>query len=136
MRISDWSSDVCSSDLRTREDARKVKDKATTMASEYATAGKDKASNALESLARLMRDAATTVDERLGENYGKYARKTADAIENAAGSLRERDFSDMADDTREFVLKSPVMAVGAAAAFGFVLARLLRSGSSANADRR
>src|SRR3546814_9339922 len=63
---------------RTREDARKVKDKATTMASEYATAGKDKASNALESLARLMRDAATTVDERLGENYGKYDRKTAD----------------------------------------------------------
>src|SRR3546814_15040292 len=75
-----------------------------------------------------MRDAATTVDERLGENYGKYARKTADAIENAAGSLRERDFSDMADDTREFVRKSPVMAVGAAAAFGFVLASLLRSG--------
>src|SRR3546814_21082487 len=75
MRISDWSSDVCSSDL-------------------------------------------------------------ADAIENAAGSLRERGFSDMADDTREFVRKSPVMAVGAAAAFGFVLARLLRSGSSANADRR
>src|SRR3546814_3067903 len=52
---------------RTREDARKVKDKATAMASEYATAGKDKASNALESLARLMRDAATRSEEHTSE---------------------------------------------------------------------
>jgi ElaB/YqjD/DUF883 family membrane-anchored ribosome-binding protein len=34
----------------------------------------------------------------------------------------------MVEDTRQFVRKSPAVAIGAAAAIGFVLARLVRSG--------
>lgn len=116
------------------DEAQKLKDRAGEKASEYAAVGKEKASEALESLSRLLRDAAGSVDERLGENYGNYARKTADAIASTATSLRETDLAEVADNTREFVRRSPVMAVGAAAAVGFVLARLMKSGSSGSND--
>lgn len=112
------------------DEAQKLKGKASEKASEYAAVGKDKASDALEGLSRLLRDAAGSVDERLGENYGQYARKTADVIAGAATSLREKDLSAVTDDAREFVRKSPVVAVGIAAAAGFVLARMLKSGNS------
>lgn len=115
---------------RIAEEALKLKDKATEKASEYANVGRDKASDALEGLSKLLQDAAGSVDDRLGENYGKYARKTADAISSAATSLRETDFQEITENTREFVRKSPVVAIGAAAAVGFVLARLLTSGGS------
>ena len=116
--------------LRMKDEAVKLKDKASTKASEYADAGKSKASDALDGFSSLLRDAAGSVDEKLGENYGQYARKAADAISGAATSLRAKDMSELTDDAREFVRKSPVLAVGAAAAVGFVLARLLTGGNN------
>src|SRR3546814_15107717 len=120
MRISVWRSDVCSSYLIAAE-AHKLKGKAGEKASESAAVGKVKASDALDGLSRLLQDAAASVDQRLGENYGQYARKTADAISGAAASLREKDLNEVAERTRAFVRKIPVIAVGAAAAVGFVL---------------
>lgn len=110
-------------------EAHKLKEKTAEKASEYAAVGKDKASDALESFSKLLHDAAGSVDSRLGETYGQYARKTADAISGAATSLREADLNEIAENSREFVRKSPVIAVGAAAAVGFVLARLLSGGN-------
>lgn len=116
------------------DEAGKIKEKAGVKAVEYADAGKGKASDALDGLSKLLRDAAASVDEKLGANYGQYARKTADAIAGAATSLRKKDLTSIGDDAREFVRKSPVVAIGAAAAFGFVLARLLKSGGSSGQD--
>lgn len=131
----DDGADTSSSKAGTRDkisaEAQKLKGKAGEKASEYAAVGKEKASDALDGLSRLLQDAAASVDQRLGENYGQYARKTADAISGAAASLREKDLNEVAESTREFVRKSPVIAVGAAAAVGFVLARLL-GGSGGN----
>lgn len=130
--VSEIGSKAASAKDKLVDEALKFKDQAATKASEYAIAGKDKASDALDSLSRLIRDAAGSVDTRLGENYGQYTRKTADVISTAATSLREKEFAAIAEDTREFVRKSPVIAIGVAAAAGFVLARLLKSGGSAN----
>ena len=116
--------------VRMKDEAVKLKDKASTKASEYADAGKSKASDALDGFSSLLRDAAGSVDKKLGENYGQYARKAADAISGAASSLRAKDLSELTDDAREFVRKSPVIAVGAAAAVGFVLARLITGGNN------
>src|SRR3546814_20789296 len=124
--------DTSSSKAGTRDkisaEAKKLKGKAGEKAAEYAAVGKEKASDALDGLSRLLQDAAASVDQRLGENYGQYARKTADAISGAAASLREKDLNEVAESTREFVRQSPVIAVGAAAAVGFVLARDRKSG--------
>src|SRR3546814_3076063 len=100
MRISVWRSDVCSSYLIAAE-AHKLKGKAGEKASEYAAVGKEKASDALDGLSRLLQDAAASVDQRLGENYGQYARKTADAISGAAASLREKDLNEVAERSEE-----------------------------------
>ncbi len=114
------------------EEAQKLKEKAGARATEYAGIGKDKTSDALDGLSKLIRDAAGSVDERLGESYGQYARKAADLISSAASSLREKELAAVADDTRALIRKSPVAAVGVAAAIGFMLARLMKSGGSNN----
>lgn len=116
--------------LKIIDEAQKMKDKAGARASEYADIGKEKASDALDNLSKLIRDAAASVDQRLGENYGQYARKAADAVSGAATSLREKDLSTVTDDARSLVRKSPVAAIGIAAVAGFMIARMLSSGSN------
>src|SRR3546814_13513232 len=81
MRISDWSSDVCSSDL-----------------------------------------------ERLGAEYGDYARRAADSVSGFADTLRTKDVDELLDDARAIVRKGPVIAIGTAAAIGFALVRLVKAG--------
>ena len=50
------------------------------------------------------------------------------AIENAANSLAAKDADELIDDTRDFVRKSPGVALAGAAIVGFALARLIKSG--------
>ena len=76
----------------------------------------------------MVGDTAGGIDERLGEEYGEYARKAAGAIDRAAVSLGNKDPDELIDDTREFVRKSPGVALAGAAMVGFVLARLVKSG--------
>src|SRR3982750_4718133 len=49
---------------------------------------------------------AGTVDEKVGEQYGQYARSAADAVANFSGALKEKQVDDIIDDAREFVKKS------------------------------
>lgn len=114
-----------------REEASKLTEQATEKARAFADTGKEKATGALDEFSNMMRDAAGSVDERLGEQYGQYARSAADQVAGFAESLRGKQVDDLIDDAREFVKKSPAVAVGIAAGVGFVLARLLKSGIDA-----
>ena len=49
-------------------------------------------------------------------------------VEGFAGKMNAKDVDVLAEDARQFVRKSPAVAIVAAAAIGFVLARLVRSG--------
>jgi len=101
----------------------------------YAEDGKSRAGTALDELAKMLQDAAGTVDEKVGEQYGQYARSAADAVANFSGALKEKQVDDIIDDAREFVKKSPAVAIGTAAAIGFVLARLVKAGLDGQADK-
>lgn len=105
-----------------------MKDKAAGRAREAAESGKDKASEALEGFGKILRDSAEQIDEKVGAQYGDYARKAADAVDDLAGKMDAKQVDDILEDTRQFIRKSPGAAIGAAAAIGFVLARLVRSG--------
>lgn len=105
-----------------------MKDKAAERAREAATSGKDKASEALEGFGKILRESAGQIDEKVGAEYGDYARKAADAVDGFAGKMDAKQVDDILEDTRQFIRKSPGVAIGAAAAIGFVLARLVRSG--------
>ena len=82
----------------------------------------------------MIGDTATGIDERLGPEYGDYARRAAGAIENAANTIAEKNPDELIDDTRNFVRDSPGIALAGAAVVGFVIARLLKSGLASEAD--
>lgn len=117
-----------------KDGAAKLGKEATDRARSYVDEGKAKAGGALDELARMMTDAAGTVDEKLGEQYGQYARTAADRVTDFSESLKAKELDDLIDDARSFVQKSPAVAIGTAAALGFVLVRLIQSGLAADRD--
>jgi ElaB/YqjD/DUF883 family membrane-anchored ribosome-binding protein len=82
----------------------------------------------LEELSRVVADTADSIDERLGNNYGEYARKAADGVSGFADSLRGKDVDELYDNVRSAVRKSPGVAIGIAAVVGFTLVRLVKAG--------
>jgi len=104
-----------------------LRGQASDRARDFAQAGKDRATAALDSLVQTVEDAAGDIDEKLGEQYGDYARRAAEYIGNFTEGLRDKDVDRLFADARELVKKSPAVAVGAAAVLGFVVARLARS---------
>ena len=90
--------------------------------------GLERSSEALASVSKMVGDTAAGIDERLGKEYGDYARKAAGAIEGAANSLASKTPDELIDETRDFVKKSPGIALAGAAVVGFVLARLVKAG--------
>ncbi|MEO1045077.1 MAG: hypothetical protein AAFX04_06535 [Pseudomonadota bacterium] len=101
---------------------------AKARASELANDAKGRISEAIANLGGLIGDSADVVEERLGSRFGEMARTASENVTSAAKKVDESDLGDLADDTREFVRKSPALAIGIAAAAGFVLARLFKSG--------
>ena len=99
-------------------------DRATAAAED----GKTRAGGALDELAAMLHDAAGTVEEKVGDQYGQYARSAADAVANFSKSFQSKQVDDIIDEARDFVKKSPAVAIGTAAAIGFVLARLVKAG--------
>lgn len=98
----------------------------------FAEDGKAKAGGALDQLAQLLNDAAAQVDEKLGAQYGGYARNAASTVTGFSDQVKAKDIDELVDDARELVRKSPGIAIGAAAALGFVVARLIQSGLDTN----
>ncbi|MES2137155.1 MAG: hypothetical protein V4502_08875 [Pseudomonadota bacterium] len=98
------------------------------------TQGLERTSEALANVSKMIGDTADGIDERLGAEYGDYARRAAGAIENVANTIAEKDPDELIDDTRNFVRNSPGIALAGAAVVGFVVARLLKTGLAANDD--
>ena len=94
--------------------------------------GLERSAEALANVGKLVGDTADGLDERLGAEYGDYARRAATAIDDAATSIASKDADELIDDTREFVRRSPGVALAGAAIVGFALARLIKSGLARN----
>jgi len=92
----------------------------------YAADGKAKASSALTTLSQLITDNAGVVDEKVGAKYGDYARSAAKSVEDVAKKLDEKSLEELGDDAKEFVRTSPGVALGLAAAAGYLIARVLK----------
>ncbi|WP_426256313.1 hypothetical protein [Sphingomonas sp. DC2300-3] len=93
-----------------------------------ADTGKERAIGGLDQLSQMIQDAAGQVDDKLGAQYGDYARSAAGVVSNFSGQIRDKNVDELLDDARAFVRKSPGVAIGVAAALGFALARVVRSG--------
>jgi hypothetical protein len=106
-----------------------LKEQAGKTAKSAAVVAKDKTGTAMQSLAKLISDTAGTVDAKLGPQYGDYARQAAQSVAGAADTLDSKDVDQLMAEARNFVRKSPAVAIGAAAVVGFVLMRLAKGSS-------
>ena len=94
----------------------------------FAEDGMARAGGALDQFAQMLIDAAGQVDEKLGAQYGDYARTAASSVQGFANTVREKDVDELASDVRGYISKSPAAAVGVTAALGFALARMVHAG--------
>jgi ElaB/YqjD/DUF883 family membrane-anchored ribosome-binding protein len=105
-------------------EARSYGDQALGKAGEFAVEGKKVTSDAIASLGKVVGDTAAQIDEKLGEQYGDYARKASRTLAETSAKLESKSVEELGEDAREAVRKSPGVAVGVAAVFGFFLARI------------
>lgn len=118
-RSEDWVAEA-------KDLAGQAKDRASTMAVD----GKAKASDAMSTLGKLVADNAGTIDEKLGTRYGDYARTAARSMQETAAKIEAKDIAELGDDAKQFVRKSPGLAIGIAAVAGFLLSRLFKGSSN------
>jgi hypothetical protein len=107
-------------------EAKAYGDQAKERASELAVEGKAKTTDALKGLSSIISDNAAAIDEKLGLKYGDYARGAAKSIDGAAVKLESKDLAELGEDAKEFVRRSPGLAIGLAAVAGFALSRLVK----------
>jgi ElaB/YqjD/DUF883 family membrane-anchored ribosome-binding protein len=119
---------------RFRDGREQLSTQAGEKARGLVTQGLERTSEALANVSKMIGDTAGGIDERLGSEYGDYARRAAGAIEDAANSIASKDPDELIDDTRNFVRNSPGVALAGAAVVGFVLARLLKTGMASEDD--
>jgi len=119
---------------RLRSGGEKLSNQAGEKARGLVTQGLERSAEALANVSKLVGETAPGLEERLGPEYGDYARKAAAAIENSVNAIAEKDPDELIEDTRNFVRNSPGLAIAGAAVVGFVVARLLKSGLAKDDD--
>jgi len=117
-----------------RSGSEKLSGQAAEKARGLVGQGLERGSEALANVSKLIGDTASGLDERLGTEYGDYARKAASTIEETANRIAAKDADELIEDTREFVRKSPGVALAGAAVLGFALVRLVKSGLDQGGD--
>jgi len=119
---------------RFRDGREQISSQAGERARGFVTQGLERTSEALANVSKMIGDTAGGIDERLGEEYGDYARRAAGSIENVANQIASKDPDELIEDTRNFVRNSPGMALAGAAVVGFVVARLFKTGLAKDED--
>jgi ElaB/YqjD/DUF883 family membrane-anchored ribosome-binding protein len=125
-RTAALSETVTATASEVTEKAGEYAEQAKVVALDLARQGKDKATAALSTLGETIETNASVIDEKLGVQYGDYARGAAHTLQSTAASLEAKDIPEIGEEIVTFVKKSPVKALGIAAVTGFVLTRLLR----------
>jgi ElaB/YqjD/DUF883 family membrane-anchored ribosome-binding protein len=110
-----------------REQASEAISKLQSSAMDAMANGKDRTTDVLDDVQAMIDDVARSIDDRLGPQFGAYAHKAADAVSSMSTSLKSRDVDELIEHARDFVRRKPVLAIGGAAAIGFLVARLLKA---------
>jgi ElaB/YqjD/DUF883 family membrane-anchored ribosome-binding protein len=119
---------------RIRSSREQLAGQAGEKARGFVTQGLERTAEALANVSKMIGDTADGIEERLGPEYGDYARRAAGAIENTANTIASKDPDELIEDTRNFVRNSPGIALAGAAVVGFVVARLLKTGLTSDED--
>ena len=107
------------------ETASEARNAATASTAQW----REQAGEFAEQAKNTAREAATTAKNTTGDalhGLSKLISETAETVAGAAQSLDEKDIDQLTEEARNFVRKSPAVAIGAAAVVGFVLMRMMR----------
>ena len=115
---------------RVKEEATKLRGQATDRARSAAEQGKTRATETIDGFARAVHDAAGNLEQQVSPQVAQYAHRAADALDSLSESLRSKSVDELVDEARSFARRSPAIAIGAAVAVGFALARFLKATSS------
>ncbi len=110
-----------------KEKASAFADDAKIKANEYANEGKARTSKAMMGISKLINDNVELIDEKAGAKYGDYARSASKTVSDTAAHLDEKSLEELSDEAKEWVRKSPGIAIGVAVAAGILLGRLFKS---------
>lgn len=124
----EWSEEAKSKSGEAKEKANAFAVDAKVKATEYAIEGKARTSQAIAGLSKMIDENVHLIDEKVGPKYGDYARSAAKSMQDTAATLDEKSLDDLGDDAKEFVRKSPGLAVGMAVAAGFLFGRIFKKG--------
>jgi ElaB/YqjD/DUF883 family membrane-anchored ribosome-binding protein len=111
-----------------RDQVSSLRGQATDKLRNLADDGKGRATGLLDDIGGIIEEAARSIDERLGEDYGSYAHRASGAVSSFAERVRDKSVEELLDDTRSIVRSSPTVAIAAAAVVGFALMRVIRTG--------
>lgn len=112
----------------------KVREQAGSKARSFVGQGLETGGTTLTNLSQIVNDTVGQIEEKLGPQYGDYARTASQALDRYAQALTNKDPDELVDDVRSFVRKSPGVALGAAAVVGFGLVRILKAGIEENGN--
>ncbi|MBV7256562.1 hypothetical protein KCG44_07160 [Pacificimonas sp. WHA3] len=112
---------------RIKGEASRLAGEVGTKARGAAEEGKAKAAETIGSLAKSTRDAAKQFEGTQAAALTGYVETAADSIEKFGRTLDEKSVDELVDDVREMVRRSPAIAIGAAAAVGFMISRFMKA---------
>jgi ElaB/YqjD/DUF883 family membrane-anchored ribosome-binding protein len=90
---------------------------------------KEKAVETLDTVALLLHQAGEHAHQQDKAMLADYVDKAADQVGQWSETLRDRELTDIVDETKDFARRQPMLFVGGALAAGFLGARFFRSSS-------
>lgn len=127
-RASNYSGQAREKSSELAEQARAYGDQALGKAGELAAEGKNVAADLISQVGRIVADTAPEIESRLGPQYADYARTASRSLAETSAKLDAKSVEELGTDAREFVRRSPGVAVGIAAVIGFFIARAIGGG--------
>lgn len=106
----------------------KARDEAANRARSFLGQGLERGGTTLTNVSQLVNDTVEQIEEKLGPQYGEYARTASQTLERYAQTLTNKNPDELVDDVRTLVRKSPGAALGAAAVVGFSIVRIIKAG--------
>lgn len=97
-------------------------------AQSFADERKAQAARSVADVAHSLRDSGRTFDDR--PNVKAFFESAADGLEDLAGTIEARSFSEFFDEAESYARRAPVTVAMATFAAGFLLARFVKSSGS------
>jgi ElaB/YqjD/DUF883 family membrane-anchored ribosome-binding protein len=107
------------------ERGRRFVDSAREQATGYVDRSKDHMAQSVADLATSLREATRSFDDR--PNIRAFVDSAAEGLDQLAGSIRERSFSEIVSDVEEVVRRRPAAVAAVTVAIGFLAARFIKS---------